>query len=147
MKQCFSLSRELSDFDFFDGQKREAFYGSLNASVSLLTNLEGWLNNSNHPDKDVLLGLVQISLWGNKCDLSISAGSSVNFHSNPLEQVAELKPKLLLDESPQVVEFLLNTQHDDNNDIIDIVMDNAGFELMSDLCLSDYLVSTNVAKK
>ena len=34
----------------------------------------------------------------------------------------------------------------DTNQIVDIVMDNAGFELFSDLCLADFLISCNVAK-
>ena len=29
-------------------------------------------------------GLLKISLWGNKCDLSISAGTSNSFHHDPL---------------------------------------------------------------
>ena len=34
------------------------------------------------------LALLEVSLWGNKCDLSISAGSSQSFVEKPLEQVS-----------------------------------------------------------
>ena len=33
------------------------------------------------------LAMLEVSLWGNKCDLSISAGSAKNFSNDPLEQV------------------------------------------------------------
>ena len=33
------------------------------------------------------------------------------------------------------------------NQILDVVMDNAGFELFTDLCLADYLVTSNLVKK
>ena len=35
----------------------------------------------------------------------------------------------------------------DSNQIVDIVMDNAGYELFTDLCLADFLVSSQKAKK
>ena len=33
------------------------------------------------------LAMLEVSLWGNKCDLSISAGSAQNFSEDPLEHV------------------------------------------------------------
>jgi hypothetical protein len=38
------------------------------------------------------LALLEVSLWGNMCDLSISAGSAQTFADEPLEQVG-LKSK------------------------------------------------------
>ena len=35
----------------------------------------------------------------------------------------------------------------DSNQTIDIIMDNAGFELFTDLCLADYLCSAKLVKK
>lgn len=38
------------------------------------------------------LAMLEVSLWGNKCDLSISAGSAQNFSNDPLEQVSRNVP-------------------------------------------------------
>lgn len=138
-------STELADFDFFAKQKRESFYGSLKAVSNLLATRDTWPTTTEKTaEKSKLIGLIKISLWGNKCDLSISAGTSQSFHHNPMEQVNTLEPQLLVDHSEQVVEFLLNMKEDS---MVDIIMDNAGFELVSDLCLADYLVSTGLVKK
>ena len=136
-------STELADYDFFEKQKRESFYGSLSAISSLLTTRDTF-GTEKTADKSKLIGLIKISLWGNKCDLSISAGTSQSFHHNPMEQVNALESHLLVDHSEKVTEFLLDMKE---GSIVDIVMDNAGFELVSDLCLADYLVSTGLVKK
>lgn len=91
------------------------------------------------------MGLIKISLWGNKCDLSISAGTSQSFHQDPLALIDILKDNLLIDDSMVVVDFLLSK--DTTNAVIDIVMDNTGFELFSDLCLADYLITNQIAKR
>ena len=61
-----------------------------------------------------------------------------------MEQVNALESHLLVDHSEKVTDFLLDMKE---GSIVDIVMDNAGFELVSDLCLADYLVSTGLVKK
>lgn len=130
-------SPDLSNFDFFAKQKREAFYGSINAISNLLAARDSW------PLKDFakVQGLLKISLWGNKCDLSISAGTSQSFHHDPLAQIDNFGSRLLVDDSQKIVDYLKEDM------VIDFVMDNAGFELLSDFCLADYLVSSNIANR
>jgi len=85
---------------------------------------------------------VQIALWGNKCDLSISGGAS-NSQTNVdvLGQVNLLEPYVLCDETSQVWNLVsLKRQC-----CVDIVLDNAGFELFTDLCLAEFLISTGMA--
>lgn len=130
-------STELHDFDFFGKQKREAFYSSLTAISNLLKARDSWQTK----DLKVIQGLLKISLWGNKCDLSISAGTSQSFHHDPLAQIDSFAARLLVDDSMAIIEQLGDDM------IIDFIMDNAGFEMLSDFCLADYLVSSNIAKK
>ncbi len=137
--QSMRKSRDLHDFDFFGKQKKEAFYGSLRAISSLLSTRDLW--SSCNKDLSKVQGLLKISLWANKCDLSISAGASQNFHHDPLAQIEALQSNLLVDDSPQIAHFLKD------NMVIDFVMDNAGFEMISDLCLADYLTSCQIAQR
>ena len=140
--EAMRKSTELANYDFFGKQKREAFYGSIAAISNLLKVRDTWENQ----DKSKLRGLIKLSLWGNKCDLSISAGTSQNFHHDPLQQIHELESHLLVDDSEKAVVFIINCMNNKDS-VIDIIMDNAGFELVSDLCLAEYLVSSKFVKK
>jgi len=137
--EAMRKSADLGTFDFFGKQKCEAFYGSLKAICNLLIARDSW------PLKDPskVEGLIKISLWGNKCDLSISAGSSQSFHHDPMAQIDEFKSRLLVDDSKKVIDIIKLGE----DMLIDIIMDNAGFEMLSDLCLADYLISSNFAKR
>ena len=137
--EAFRMSPDLATYDFFAKQKQEAFYHSLEAITNLLIVRDTWDDN----DVSKLAELLKLSLWGNKCDLSISAGTSTSFDRNPLAQIVNFQSRLLVDDSQKVVQHC--SSHKDA--IIDIVMDNAGFELVSDLCLADYLISSGMAKK
>ena len=75
------MSSDLASFDFFAKQKHEAFYLSLDAITNLLIVRDSWNDN----DVSKLGGLLKLSLWGNKCDLSISAGTSTSFDKDPQE--------------------------------------------------------------
>lgn len=153
----------LRDFDFFRHQKEEGFRDSLPSmellGAWLLQQLSGaagggggrQLDNgnctldNNIPQSAQLWNLfLQISLWGNKCDLSISAGSRQTASGDPVDQLTRLKDNILVNHWQEAWNILEEKQ--DTNQIVDIVMDNAGFELFSDLCLADFLISCNVAK-
>ena len=140
--EAFRRSPDLISFDYFAKQKHEAFYGSLDAITNLLIARDSWNTN----DVGRLSGLLKLSLWSNKCDLSISAGASQSFDKDPLAQLEKFQDRLLVNDVDLVVQ-LLTRRRSDGGAIIDIVMDNAGFELFSDLCLADYLVESGMAKK
>jgi len=179
--ECSAASSELRDFDYFGSQKRESFRDNLGAidamAESLVSVLSGGGKGKGSCDvtsPDSLTNdfrkLLETSLWGNKCDLSISAGDKQECSSvNALDQ---FRSKLLVDDWQKVWECLMSARlssssssvsssakhsyqrqtssssgmvsfHD--NIVVDIVMDNAGFELFSDLCLADFLIATGLA--
>ena len=109
---------------------------------NLLKTRDSWCSEKIEASK--VSGLLKISLWGNKCDLSISAGTSQSFHHDPLEQIDLFKSRLLVDDSDDIVDYILEKSQAGT---VDIIMDNAGFELISDLCLADYLTSCKAVKK
>ena len=86
-----------------------------------------------------------MSLWGNKCDLSISAGSENAQKVNPVVQLQHLEANLLCSDSDKVWHHMLNTRQMKPSTVrLDIVLDNAGFEIISDLGLVDYVLSTKL---
>eukprot|EP00088_Acartia_fossae_P041886 TRINITY_DN4384_c0_g1_i1.p1 TRINITY_DN4384_c0_g1~~TRINITY_DN4384_c0_g1_i1.p1 ORF type:complete len:442 (-),score=79.47 TRINITY_DN4384_c0_g1_i1:201-1526(-) len=144
----FLDTQQLQKFDFFRHQKEEGFRESL-ASMSelgswLQDQLEGAQQHSSTQMETNFKTLIRISLWGNKCDLSISAGSKQSATGNIVEQLHQLETKILADSSHRAWECV---QAGGCNQILDVVMDNAGFELFTDLCLADYLVTSNLVKK
>ncbi len=70
-----SVDVSLRNEDFFAKQKRESFLATVDAAAYLVHKLEEVLKatNSSNMVKNFLLFL-KVSLWGNKCDLSISSG-------------------------------------------------------------------------
>lgn len=91
------------------------------------------------------LFVVQVALWGNKCDLSISAGAS-NYQTdvNPIAQATVLQRYVLCDDTSRIWQLLSSMKP---GCCVDIVLDNAGFELFTDLCLADFLVSSGMASR
>ena len=89
--------------------------------------------------------VVQIALWGNKCDLSISAGASNDQTDvDVIGQATKLQPYVLCDETPHVWNHLAGRAHPAR---LDIVLDNAGFELVTDLCLAEFVVASGLASR
>jgi len=150
IQETFTQVSPLRDFDFFKDLKEQGFRESLLS----MEQLGGWFlqhmrisqndeSSRNETDaKDLFHLLLQISLWGNKCDLSISAGSQQSASGNTISQLNTLKQRILVDETCIAWQSI-----GQSNQIIDIVMDNAGYELFTDLCLADFLISFNSAIK
>ena len=87
-------------------------------------------------------------MWGNKCDLSISAGIENSQKSDPIGQLSLLKQNILVDDLPNVWKYFLNTLSVKPQGLqIHIVLDNAGFELFTDLCMAEFLVHHGIAQQ
>eukprot|EP00041_Stephanoeca_diplocostata_P036154 m.1304367 g.1304367 ORF g.1304367 m.1304367 type:complete len:284 (-) comp24812_c0_seq2:2241-3092(-) len=96
--------------------------------------------------------LLQFSLWGNKMDLSLNPtlnsdlDAMEKMQSNSEAHLDELKSHILSDHSDALwakVEALRTTQPPTAR--IDIVLDNAGYELFTDLCLAHWLINNGYA--
>lgn len=100
------------------------------------------------PTEDGMALAAAFALWGNKMDLSIwpadteeSAGVPGLFQNI----LASANDNLLHDDTESLVKYGA-TLKERGDAVIDIVVDNAGFELIMDLALADYLIDAGVAK-
>ena len=90
---------------------------------------------------EVFIELLIKSLWGNQADLSLWPAEK---GKRPRPQESQFNdPRILVDHKKAIAEYLsrkgpVGKMH--------LVADNAGFELVCDLCLVDYLLSTDETK-
>ncbi|XP_059483275.1 damage-control phosphatase ARMT1-like [Neocloeon triangulifer] len=141
MRDNIAQSPSLVDFDQFLEQKKSGFV----ASVPAMRGLEAHLNHLtanplSETVKTELIQLFKVALWGNKCDMSLSAGERREQIVDPMKQLDSLESNILCNHLENVWEKILKLK-ENTLSVIDIVLDNAGFELFTDLCLADFLVS------
>jgi uncharacterized protein with ATP-grasp and redox domains len=97
---------------------------------------------NNAPAK-TLQGVIYFSLWGNQADLSLwPADSSENPKHSSQEK---LRDHLLADDTDRVIQSIIKRSEPFGR--LDILLDNAGFELVSDLGLADVFLKLNLAKQ
>ncbi|MEM9542591.1 MAG: damage-control phosphatase ARMT1 family protein [Cyanobacteria bacterium P01_E01_bin.42] len=85
-----------------------------------------------------LTGLLHGVLWGNRADLSlwkVGGSDRDTFSLDPQQD------KILVDDTPRILERLATMQRER----IDFIIDNAGFELTCDLLLCDRLLQEKIA--
>lgn len=89
-----------------------------------------------------------MSLWGNRCDLSITSGKEIRPTGNLLEVIDNLNANLLIDQSAKIWQCLESGAEKnvlEKRIFVDFICDNAGFELFTDLVLAQYLVDHRLA--
>ncbi len=84
-----------------------------------------------------------VALWGNRADLSLWSAGEGNEHPVFTGEHIAANPLLLVDDSRAVIDRLRRTPAPRR---IDFLIDNAGFELVSDLALADFLLETGTAQ-
>ncbi|KAK7488684.1 hypothetical protein BaRGS_00020137 [Batillaria attramentaria] len=145
------LAPKLAGLDLFGDQKRTAYNNSYHAVESLLTYLmevtTGLQKGTEKDIDEIFSEFLQVALWGNKCDLSISSGSENSQKQCVLEQLSHLKPNILADDTAETLSTLRSAMTARSGDAgrVDIVLDNAGFELVTDLCLAEILLAAGLA--
>ncbi|KAG8039985.1 hypothetical protein G9C98_001503 [Cotesia typhae] len=146
----FLSTATLFTYDYFEKQKHDNFTTSLE-TISVLANytmkvLNESKSNLIENQKNCFTTLLKSTLWGNKCDLSLSQGSAVKIE-DMVDQTKTLDENILIDHS-DLIWTRLNHFHADYKDTtIDIVLDNAGYELFTDFCIAAFLIENDFAKK
>lgn len=72
-------------------------------------------------------------------------GNISSQNDDPLELLKSLDNDILVDDSSRIAQFLCKNVKD--NSIVDIVLDNSGYELFTDLCLAVYLMEKKFTNK
>ena len=101
---------------------------SMESSIAGMHTLADFMSNNKLKDQDLLLKLVEFSLWGNQHDLSLNVDKA-NSRSTT---------HILVNDSQLLVENLMKSKQ------IGIVLDNSGFELFCDLCFASKLVKMGI---
>lgn len=80
-------------------------------------------------------------MWGNRNDLSLSAGDSNVKLSSFLDDIDHLKSQILVNDTNKIWLHVENIQNSEGRKELSIIMDNAGLEMVTDLCLAVYCIS------
>lgn len=149
---AFYASAKLKDYDYFAKFKRDALDGSINAVRILIDSAAA----SEHRDaapavlKRATRRLIEVSLWGNRCDLSLSCGADASSQADALQKTDGLRSFIISNHTDKLLEHLwkLRERNIGGKPMrLHCVMDNSGYELSSDLILFDFLhVTGHVAR-
>ncbi|XP_011870438.1 PREDICTED: UPF0364 protein C6orf211 homolog [Vollenhovia emeryi] len=142
LAQEISLTSTLHSYDPFECYKQDDFINSLDSIELIASYVKDIICNKEYNvenSKKDFLKFLQLSLWGNRHDLSASAGSPCNSTDNPLMTVEFLNKNIVVNNSEIVWDIVKKKMKE--TDDIHIVLDNAGYEFFTDLCLAAFLVT------
>lgn len=122
--------------DPFLAQKQLGYQHSAPAIQQYAEQLLDWLSPGREPE-EYLQDAFYFTLWGNQADYSLwpADGDSSPEH----EDLQAAQEHLLADDSPLLMDLLIG---DHKLPRVDFLLDNAGFELITDLGLADLLLSS-----
>lgn len=120
--------------DPFAPHKRQSLQSSAEGVIDLARQVASW--GVAGRDREVLGRALAIALWGNQGDLSMWPEGSEETPGH--EDEASAQAHVLVNDGEQVARHLLAAGQEVQR--VDLLMDNAGFELVSDLALVDYLL-------
>ncbi|XP_044527630.1 damage-control phosphatase ARMT1-like [Gracilinanus agilis] len=151
--EALMLSSPISNFDVFKDLKCQAFLESQEPVIILcnyLQELKRKIETLNENDlKQEFLRLLQISLWGNKCDLSLSGGRSSAQFITPMSVVEKLKSFIIVNHMDSVWSVLITRKKNQEkiSTRVDFILDNSGFELYTDLVMADFMIKAKLASE
>lgn len=153
----FTLSTSFwHSFDLFATSKRSSLVGSKKGAIELIKRFRGVLQAiaekqsvDEETQKAIFEEMIQISLWGNATDLALLTSLSVEeLNSRQGKAVRDSNKKnIVVDDTDQVWSLLSRLRLLGSPRDIHIVLDNAGFELLTDLVFASYLIESGYAKK
>ncbi|TPX09337.1 uncharacterized protein E0L32_009381 [Thyridium curvatum] len=153
----FTLSKQWQNYDVFARQKIKTFRSSRPAVLELATKYRGLVKQmeeskgkaqDEEADKILFMEMCEICLWGNATDLSLLTNLTYEdiqkLQGSEARKAAE--KNILVNDLPTAYETLKRAKAEGKKERrVDIVLDNAGFELYVDLILAGYLLSSGLA--
>lgn len=153
MNAYFVLSQHWKSYDIFARQKIATFRSSRPAVIELAARYKEIIHQledkstktSEEAEKILFMEMCEICLWGNATDLSLL--TSLTYEDIQKLQGSEARKKseknILVNDLEAAYETLRSAKGPEKR--VDIVLDNAGFELYVDLILAGYLLSAGLA--
>ncbi|KAF4498376.1 DUF89 domain [Fusarium agapanthi] len=150
----FSMSSSWKGYDVFKRQKDSTLVRSQMAVQELASRVTQVIANTTEPPRSldddaarlVFSEMTEMALWGNATDLSLLTNLS-------LEEIQKLQGSAAIEESQQnIVDndtldvwlYLRKTRLTQENRHMDIILDNAGFELFADVLYAAYLIASGL---
>ncbi|CAD7089490.1 unnamed protein product [Hermetia illucens] len=145
LRSIFELSTHLRDFDYFQKQKENALTCCTESLEKVAKSIDAHKEMERKCFKDFFRRLLKLNLWGNRCDLSISAGKEIIQTGDPYTDIDILDKYILVDQSADVWECV--SQDDTKDHPVTFIHDNSGFEIFTDFLLADFIIEQNLASK
>jgi Damage-control phosphatase ARMT1-like domain len=156
LMQCFDYWNAASagyQYDPFVTQKQNGLVSSVGNAEPALLKMQNILpmdDTSTSSSSSVTTGLTlatQLALWGNKMDLSLWPADVDAADTDVFSGILEAAVTNLLHDDSHVLADYCQTLRERGTACVDIIVDNAGFELVTDLALAQYLVESGIAKQ
>jgi uncharacterized protein with ATP-grasp and redox domains len=139
--------------DPYAHQKRLGLESSRQAALQLAEQVTFALYSPHDTYRDSLALLLLADLWGNQNDLSMwpvsgkdgkhSGGSAASLEAD--SNTGEINSRILCNDTSDLLNYLDTVPTDSMR--IDILLDNAGYELVTDLALADFLLASGQASQ
>ena len=151
----FSISTSWKEYDIFKRQKQSFLVKSQSSIEHLAIKYIPILASPNKLFKSlddntattVFLDMVNLALWGNATDSSLIADlNSTEIQALHKQPAIDMMREIIVDnDALEVWEYLRNARETKTKRHIDMVLDNAGFELFTDLIFAAYLIESDLA--
>ena len=150
VQTLFSRSSFWTNYDIFARQKLNAFVASHAAVEELceryisLTDKRALLDKTDEEAQRLIFyEMTEIALWGNATDLSLLSSLSLDqIHSlQGKKAIHDGQARIVSNDMPEAWDYLKSNR----GRRVDIVLDNAGFELFTDLVYALYLLDSGLA--
>ena len=128
-------------YDPFIKQKRTGLTSSVGSAEPMLARIPALPK-----DAEGIKLASSIALWGNKMDLSLWPADVDNANVDVFSEVLASASENLLHDDSDLLAAQCDKLRNQGGGNVDIIVDNAGFELVTDLALAQYLVQSGIAK-
>lgn len=148
LRILFATTENWTSFDPFAISKMDTFASAAPGVYALAHSVNDLIRNSDDDDQEAaFLELAQVALWGNATDLSLlqnlDHAQIQDLQKTGRAAQKEAEKLILANDLGKAWACLSSLK----NARVDIVLDNAGFELYGDILFGDWLLSTSHCKE